>query len=255
MADIPLLVTSQNTSSERRISPLWTLAQLKSRLEPITGIPSDSQRLSLFISHSETPILLTPPDGRADDNYTVAEFRVLVPFARVHVDDTRPFSAQENYTDVTLVDKFELSQEEYANREDTVLAWKKRNQLGRFAETETASDLANKVPNKAEIEAKDIRVGKRCRVLGPQERRGVIKFVGPVPALPSGSAAEGDNLWVGVEFDEPFGKNDGTVQGVKYFDSRRNHGSFFRPSKVEVGDFPEINDLFDDEDDDDDEEI
>ncbi|KAK9240342.1 CAP Gly-rich domain-containing protein [Lipomyces kononenkoae] len=246
MADIPLLVTSQNTSSERRVSPLWTLAHLKSRLEPITGIPANAQRLSLFISHSETPILLTPPDGRADHDYTVGEFSALVPFARVHVDDTRPFSSQENYTDVTRVEKFELSQEEYAKRDDTVLAWKKRNQLGRFAET--ASDHANFSNNAAEVEATGITVGKRCRVVGPSERRGVVKFVGPVPELPSGRTDENDNVWIGVEFDEPVGKNNGTIQGVKYFDSRTNHGSFVRPDKVEVGDFPEINDLFDEDD-------
>jgi tubulin-folding cofactor B len=45
--DIPLLITSANASSERRISPAWTIAHLKDRLEPITGIPSSAQRLRL----------------------------------------------------------------------------------------------------------------------------------------------------------------------------------------------------------------
>ncbi|KAK9390504.1 CAP Gly-rich domain-containing protein [Lipomyces mesembrius] len=246
MADILLLVTSENTSSERRISPHWTLAHLKSRLEPITGIPASSQRLSLFIAHSETPILLTPPDGRTDDDYSVGEFGdALVSFARVQVDDSRPFSAQENYTDFTRVAKFELSQEEYAKRDDTVLAWKKRNQLGRFAET--ASDR-DKVSNKAQVEARRIHVGKRCRVVEPSERRGIVKFVGRVPELQSAGTEEDDAVWVGVDFDEPVGKNDGTMQGVKYFEARKNHGSFFRPEKVEVGDFPEIDDMFDEDD-------
>ncbi|KAK9248488.1 CAP Gly-rich domain-containing protein [Lipomyces tetrasporus] len=245
MADIPLLVTSQNSSSERRISPHWTLAHLKSRLEPVTGIPSFSQRLSVFIAHSETPILLTPPDGRADDDYTVGEFRnALVPFARVQVDDTRPVSSQENYVDVSGVEKFELSQEEYAKRDDTVLAWKKRNQLGRFA---ASSDVA-KVSPRAVLTARGIQIGQRCRVAEPSERRGVVRFLGSVTELPSAGATEDDAVWVGVEFDEPVGKNDGSVKGVKYFEARRNHGSFFRPDKVEVGDFPEIDDLFAEDD-------
>lgn len=49
-ADVPLLIISDNARSERRISPAWTIAQLKGRLEPITGISASSQRLTLKIA-------------------------------------------------------------------------------------------------------------------------------------------------------------------------------------------------------------
>jgi tubulin-folding cofactor B len=45
--DIPLLISSANSSSERRVSPAWSIAQFKSRLEPITGIPASAQSLKL----------------------------------------------------------------------------------------------------------------------------------------------------------------------------------------------------------------
>lgn len=32
--------------------------------------------------------------------------------------------------------------------------------------------------------------------------------------------------WYGIEMDSPVGKNNGTVQGVKYFDCKPNHGIF-----------------------------
>lgn len=46
-ADVLMQVVSDNSRSERRISPAWTVDTLKTRLEPITGIPVAAQRLSL----------------------------------------------------------------------------------------------------------------------------------------------------------------------------------------------------------------
>lgn len=45
--DIPVRITSATVNSERRITPSWTIAQLKDKLELITGIPNASQRLTL----------------------------------------------------------------------------------------------------------------------------------------------------------------------------------------------------------------
>jgi tubulin-specific chaperone B len=51
--DIPLIITVPGPSpssppllsAERRISPSWTIGQLKAKLEPVTGIPPSAQRL------------------------------------------------------------------------------------------------------------------------------------------------------------------------------------------------------------------
>ncbi len=56
--DIPLQITSVNASSERRVTPSWTIAKLKSKLEPITGIPTSAQRL-----HLRSGSRLQPRDG------------------------------------------------------------------------------------------------------------------------------------------------------------------------------------------------
>ena len=45
------------------------------------------------------------------------------------------------------------------------------------------------------------KVGNRCQ-LKESGHRGVIKYVGLIPEI-----AEG--WWVGIQLDEPFGKNDG----------------------------------------------
>ena len=60
-ADVPLQISSANASSERRISPSWTIAHLKTRLEPITGIPASCQQLTLRLG-SHQAVAITAAD-------------------------------------------------------------------------------------------------------------------------------------------------------------------------------------------------
>lgn len=79
-ADIPLLISSDNASSERRITPSWTIAHLKERLEPITGVPSGFQRLVLKVA-SQTP----QPIEAADEESTQLARWPLQAYAEIQV--------------------------------------------------------------------------------------------------------------------------------------------------------------------------
>lgn len=79
MADVPLLIVSDNSSSERRITPSWSISTLKTKLEPITGIPPSSQKLSLKTASQSTAI-----EGNDDDSTYLASFP-LVAYAELHV--------------------------------------------------------------------------------------------------------------------------------------------------------------------------
>jgi|SRR5690242_8412631 len=79
-ADVPLLISSPNSSSERRISPSWTIAHLKSRLEPITGVPASSQQLSLRVG-SQDAVPITALD---EEHTRLAQFP-LQPYAEINV--------------------------------------------------------------------------------------------------------------------------------------------------------------------------
>ncbi|CAK7222769.1 hypothetical protein SBRCBS47491_004974 [Sporothrix bragantina] len=75
--------------------------------------------------------------------------------------------------------------------------------------------------------------------------RGIIRFAGQPHFAP------GD--WVGVELEAAIGKNDGSVQGERYFDCAMGHGMFLRPKAVTVigmaGDDDEDEDGEEDEED------
>ncbi len=86
-----------------------------------------------------------------------------------------------------------------------------------------------------------MKVGDRAEVT-PGAKRGEVKFVGNnVKNLPLG-------WWVGIQYDEPVGKNDGSVKGVRIFQCPDGYGGFVRPNNVSVGDFPPIDDFDFDED-------
>jgi tubulin-folding cofactor B len=170
-----------------------------------------------------------------------------------------------NFTDLSSVEKYVLPTETYESLPNSVLAWKKSQKLGRFdpnalSPVEAMAEQARK--DKEEVEKRDISVSKRAIILPsspPHVRRGTIRFVGPVPAIPvPGVDIETLNtsalpIWVGIELDEPTGKNDGSVNGKRYFMCPNRCGVFVKPEKVQVGDFPPLG--LDDELDEDMEEI
>jgi tubulin-folding cofactor B len=153
-----------------------------------------------------------------------------------------------NYNDVGQVAKVEMSPEEYAKKTDSVLAWKKANKLGRFdpsAPTPEALERTKVETYETEISAKGIEIGKRCRVGQEDSKRGEVMYVGDVEQIPGGAGK-----WVGVKLDEPVGKNDGSLKGRRYWgeagDGRGpKYGVFVRPERIEVGDWPPLDDLDD----------
>lgn len=78
--DVPLLISSPNASSERRITPSWTIAFLKTRLEPITGIPAGCQQLTLRVGSQDAV-----PITAVDEEQTQLAAFALQPYAEINV--------------------------------------------------------------------------------------------------------------------------------------------------------------------------
>ncbi|KAF2002510.1 hypothetical protein P154DRAFT_140203 [Amniculicola lignicola CBS 123094] len=228
--DVPLLINSPNSQSERRINPSWTIAAFKTRLEPITGIPTGCQQLSLRVG-SQDAVAITA----ADEEQTQLGAFALQPYAEITVVDTRPPAARTDFSDLSAVAKYEMPATEYETRSDSVLAWKKAQKLGRFDPNAPSVEEQKIQALEREIEERGLIVNGRVRLLPDSDaRRGTISYIGNIPEIP------GLGAWIGVTLDEPTGKNDGSVKGKKYFECGKNCGVFVRPERCEAGDFPAL---------------
>jgi tubulin-folding cofactor B len=183
----------------------------------------------------------------------------------IHITDLDPHSLAANggLEDVSLVKKYEISDEDYEKREQNFRKWR-ADKLAADPSWSLAKEMKQKqeaqrmkqdptyVPEAPKEKVEDdehmadlaagMKAGDRCEVkLGG--KRGEVKFVGKIPAIAPG-------YWIGVQYDEPVGKNDGSVKGKRLFTCPPNYGGFLRPDKLLVGDYPEL-DIFDEEDEED----
>ena len=154
--------------------------------------------------------------------------------------DTRPVGSRPNYTDTSGVEKYVMPEGEYEKKTDSVLAWKKAQRLGRFDPNTPNQEQIRVSGLENEVRERKIEVGKRCRLGEDDTKRGMVSYVGEVKEIPNGSGA-----WIGIRLDEPVGKNDGSIAGTRYWGqvSQLKHGIFVRPERVEIGDFPPLDDM------------
>ncbi|XP_072858316.2 dynactin subunit 1 isoform X7 [Pogona vitticeps] len=85
--------------------------------------------------------------------------------------------------------------------------------------------LSSSARMSVEVSGKPLKVGSRVEVIG-KGHRGTVAYVG--------TTLFATGKWVGVILDEAKGKNDGTVQGRRYFTCEENHGIFVRQSQIQV---------------------
>jgi len=228
---------------ELRMDKHMTIQEVLEKLKRHTGSAVSDVVLQLFNNAHQFVCVLDDPDRKLgyyspEDGYGI------------HMVDTNPLSLSAGgwLEDVSLVKKYEISEENYNKRGDSARAWMNKKKESDPTWTIQKEMMRRKDPNwvppnevtdpefQAE-EATKINVGDRCEVQ-PGGRRGEVKFVGKVEELKLG-------YWVGISLDEPVGLNDGSCKGKKYFDCLGpKYGTFSRPDKVTCGDFP---DLFDEE--------
>lgn len=227
---------------EIRLDKHMTIGSIKQKISTHCGTTPASMILDLRNENGK-PLARLAEDHRAFGYYS--------PYSgcSIHVTDTDPGSLTVTgwLEDTSKVEKYMMSDEEYSRRENTYRKFKeeklredpewtlekeqcKRRGVPYVAPAKKVTD-----PDHLKDQAAKLQPGQRCSV-DPGERRGEVKYVGPVECLAAG-------FWVGVQYDEPLGKNDGAAGGKRYFTCPKPYGAFVRPDKVLVGDYPPLDDL------------
>lgn len=219
-----LRVTHSNLKSfspEVGFSLQMTVEAVKEKLWKKCGTSVNSMNLDLFDDAGAKISSLT-------DNSRPLGFYSPQDGYRLHVTDLDPSSVTSGgwLEDTSLVEKYTISEEAYDKLDGTYRKFKEK-----FVHQNRSAPGSKMSENYMEDTCANFKLGDRCQV-EPGEKRGVIKFVGRAEAL-------GPGFWVGIQYDEPLGKHDGMVKGVRYFECPALHGAIVRPDKVKVGDYPE----------------
>ncbi|KAF2356417.1 CAP Gly-rich domain [Trinorchestia longiramus] len=227
LVNVRVTSTLSDFMAEKRFDRGLTIADLKARLELITGGSCATMTLQVFDDKDQ---LVGSLDN---DNALLGSYNVEENY-RIHVTDSTKRTGE--FEDLSKVEKFQLSEDSYDQRNDSVRSFLRRNKLGKYnAEEQAAADAAaEKEAQQEQEKALSITVGDRCEVRVPCEasRRGEVMFVGKTEFK--------EGWWVGVKYDEPLGKNDGSINGKRYFTALMKYGGFTRPANVTTGDFPPI---------------
>lgn len=230
-----------------------TVASVKNKLCFHCGTPPSAMTLQLKDSHGNLLSILS-------DESQMLGYHSPHDGCILHIIDADPTSMSANgwLEDTSKVAKYVMSDEDYDKRDNTYRKYK----LEKLKEDPTwtlEKEIAARrgtpyVPpaSKGKVEDEEhmheevmmIEVGSRCEVESAEgSKRGAVRYVGKCKGLPLG-------YWIGVQYDEPVGKNDGSVKGKKFFECPQGYGGFVRPNLVKVGDYPPFDEDFEfDEDD------
>lgn len=126
----------------------------------------------------------------ADNNRKLGFYSVLSGM-EIHVVDHDPFSLSRNggLTDVSLVQKYTMSDDAYDKRKGTMRDFirqqREKDPNFKLKPKSTATESEPAKPPPGEESVSGIKVGDRCEVQ-PGGRRGSVKFVGEISEISAG---------------------------------------------------------------------
>ena len=215
-----LITNSKDERTWEKKYPLsLSIQDLRMRLEMLSGIESNAMTIEHFVDKEKKTTIQSSDEGDLES----AIGSCVDGEHRLHLVDTR--EDRNLFDKLEAVPKFELSEEEYNKRSESLRQFKMQLKANKFG-----GDTFDE-PHWLDL-MESLKIGDEVIVTikGKPNRRGKIMFKGKLSLIPDSHPG----LWVGVRYNEPVGKNDGSIGGQRFFECEPNHGAFVRPSAVHV---------------------
>ncbi|CAI4050084.1 hypothetical protein N7582_004827 [Saccharomyces uvarum] len=228
---VRVIIESELVHTEKDFPRVLNLSEFKEKLYHITGIEPSDMDLVVKRQYDNKEICHVKKgeaDADADDSFLASAETLIVVATDTNAHSvTNQLAAQADGPAPAQG----ISEEDYLQRDQSVLRWKMAHGYGRFDVDQQSQRAAQSLQDEAYArEQLTAAIGRRCRVTadGRAPREAVLRYVGPLPSGATGT-------WCGVEFAEATGKNAGCVHGVTLFGPvAPGHGSFVRPRAVEI---------------------
>ncbi|SBS81843.1 tubulin-specific chaperone, putative [Plasmodium ovale] len=231
---------------EIRLNKFETIENIKRKIYTHTGTPHDNMNLYAYdefnidntqVSLSNDKLCLN--DYNVKDNYTIyiqERNNSVTNDIMYKIDDEQELQKFKHL-------KYEMNDDEYDKRPDSFRTFlrqlrEKRGSTmasGEVNETVEHAKSGNSIGIAEGIDSdmydrELYKVGKRCRIkIG--DRRGMLQFVGKLK--------NSEEIFVGVDLDEPLGNSDGTYRKKFLFQCKgKKYGYVGNINSIEMGDFP-----------------
>jgi len=207
--------------SEKRFAKDITISDLKNKLELMTGANAATMKIEVYSKDSNLICTLSN-DSALLGSYPIDNG------ARIHIIDK---FILRNEFEFSNVQKYEMTEEDYTRKSDSLRNFFAKNKQGKYSDEYIRKKEQQEKEEKEAIDK--ITLNSRCKVTvqNAPTKLGTVMYTGLVEGLAG--------YWVGIKYDEPLGKNDGSIKGKKYFECQQNYGAFVKPASVTIGDFPE----------------
>lgn len=219
---VEIIIRSEFTEGPHLVRPEWTLGAFAQKLEYITGIPPDSQKITLSSPEGDHLYTGEHIESKSDqlESLKIPELSTLL------VEDTRSRENQVNLNEAGVALPV-MTREEYEKRPNTIYQFKREHKLGQFAEDAPKPAWTPSQHHIPTVEDVPVKLNEECFVTLSSGKavRGTVAFIGNVPNGVPGTR-------VGVRLFTPDGKNNGVVRGIKLFDAEPNYGILVSPFAI-----------------------
>ncbi|XP_069390963.1 CAP-Gly domain-containing linker protein 3 isoform X1 [Paralichthys olivaceus] len=172
-----------------------------------------------FASGQWVGVELDEPEGKNDGSVGGVRYFICPPKLGIFAPVSKISKAAVDHTPSSVTSTPRTPRMDLASR----LAGKTKKEKEKKEKERAKAQRKKSSVASLDPEGMNVEVGDQVLVAG--QKHGIVRFYGKTDFAPG--------YWFGVELDQPTGKHDGSVFGVRYFSCLPKYGVFAPPSRVQ----------------------